>query len=364
MKLYRMELYKLCFRKFFIVLSAVIVGIVILMFGIQVMDEEATVDGITYTGYEAVQVNRRITEEFKGVLTDEKIQQIVEKYGLPKKVEEGWGYFRDANFLNEFVMNYQTDAYIYDWNDYRTASVVYRMTETDLGKVMELTGEEIVLEYYKGWRVFFTILQFGMILGSILVILTISPLFANESQMKMLPLLFTTKEGRERDIKVKILAAFTVSFGIWLSILLLDLLLCGIVYGFDGLVCYNGMALSNLLPWPERMIPLLNYMMMVVLLCFLGVLSLGAITMCISSHCKTTFHAVTATAICWGAPLLIQLFSGFSGIGKLLTAAPIFMVISEAFDGCYDFWMMPAGIAVLVMLFCVIRVYWRYRSAY
>ena len=50
MKLYRMELYKLCFRKFFIVLSAVIAGIVILMFGIQVMDEEATVDGITYTG--------------------------------------------------------------------------------------------------------------------------------------------------------------------------------------------------------------------------------------------------------------------------------------------------------------------------
>ena len=141
----------------------------------------------------------------------------------------------------------------------------------------------------------------------------------------------------------------------------LDLLLCGIVYGFDGLACYNGMALGYLLPWPERMIPLSNYMMMVVLLCFLGVLSLGAITMCISSHCKTTFHAVSATAICWGAPILIQLFSGFSGIGKLLTAAPVFMVISEAFDDCYDFWLMPAGIAVLVMLFCVCRVRWRYR---
>ena len=361
MELYRMELYKLCFRKFFIVLSVVIAGILILTFGIQVMDEEATVDGITYTGYEAVQVNRRITEEFKGVLTDEKIQQIVEKYGLPQKVEEGWGYFRDANFLNEFVMNYQTDAYIYDWNDYRAASVVYRMVETDLGKVMELTGEEIVLEYYKGWRVLFTILQFGMILGSILVILTISPLFANESQINMLPLLFTTKEGLERDITVKIQAAFTVSFGIWHGIFLLDLLLCGIVYGFDGLACYYGMALGYLLPWPERMIPLSNYMMMVVLLCFLGVLSLCAITMCISSHCKTTFHAVSATAICWGAPILIQLFSGFSGIGKLLTAAPVFMVISEAFDDCYDFWLMPAGIAVLVMLFCVCRVRWRYR---
>lgn len=88
-ELYKMELYKLCSRKIFMILAACIAVIMLFMFYISVADEEATVDGVTYTGYEAVQVNRRITEEFKGILTDEVIQQIVVKYGLPKKVEEG-----------------------------------------------------------------------------------------------------------------------------------------------------------------------------------------------------------------------------------------------------------------------------------
>lgn len=359
-KLYRMELYKLCSRKIFIVLSAAVFATILLMFCVQVMDEEATIDGVTYRGYEAVQVNRRITEEFRGVLTDEKIQQIVVKYGLPEKVETGWGYFRDANFLNEFVMNYLTDAYINDWNDYHAAAVVYPMAETDLGKVMELTGEEIVLEYYKGWRTFYTILPFGMILGSILVILTLSPLFAQESQVKTLPLLFTTKEGRRKDITVKIGAALTVSFGVWSGILLFDLLLCGVVYGFDGLACYNGMALNYLFPWPDRMVPLPDYLIMVVLLCFLGIMSLGAVTVCISARCKNTFHAVTVSAICWGAPLLLQMFTGFNGIGRLVAAAPVFLVMSGSVDDCYDFWMIPAGIAVFVWAGCVCGVRWKY----
>ena len=34
--------------------------------------EIATVDGKFYSGYEAVQMNRKITEEFEGDLTDEK----------------------------------------------------------------------------------------------------------------------------------------------------------------------------------------------------------------------------------------------------------------------------------------------------
>ncbi|MCI8357281.1 MAG: ABC transporter permease [Lachnospiraceae bacterium] len=357
MKLYRMELYKLCSKKLFMILAGGIAAVMLWMFSLEVSEEEATIDGVKHVGFEAVQINREITEEFKGVLTDEKIQQIVVKYGLPKKVEEGWGYFRDMNFLNEFVMNYLTNAYINDWNDYCAASIVYPMANTDLGKVMELTGEEIVLEYYKGWRVFLRILSTGMIMGSVLVIFTISPLFANENQNRTLPLLFTTKEGKRKDIKVKIAAAFTVTLGIWIGIFLFDLLLCGSVYGFDGLACYNGMVLNYLFPWPDRMIPLPNYLFLVVLLCFLGIFLLAGITICISAGCKNTFHAVTVTAICWGAPILIQVFTGFNGIGRLLAAAPLFMVVSGSIDSSFHFWMFPMGIAVVVLVCCVFGAY-------
>ncbi|MDE5934026.1 MAG: ABC transporter permease [Lachnospiraceae bacterium] len=364
MKLYKMELYKLCCRKLFIVGTAAVTAIVLLTFWIQVTDERATIDGVTYTGYPAVQVNRQITEEFKGVLTDEKAAQIIEKYGFPEKVEEGWYYFRDANFLNDFVMTYLTDAYINDMNDYRVASFLYPIAESDLGMVMEVTGKEIILEYYKGWTSFNIVLYVGMLLGSILVIFTVSPLFASESQSKMLPLLFTTKEGKEKNITTKTGAAFTVSLIIWFGIFLIDLLLCGIVYGLDGLDCYNGMVTFGYLsPWPKNMIPMPAYLFMVLILSFFGILSLCAITMCISALCKSSFHAVTMTAVCWGAPVLIAMFTnGFRGIGILLTAAPVFMVIGETIDFIYDIWLMPIGIAAFVSVFCVFRAYRKYRG--
>lgn len=361
-KLYKMELYKLCCRKLFLIGVSSIIAILLFMFWIWVMDEEATIDGTKYTGYQAVQVNRRITEEFKGVFTDEKAEQIIERYGFPEKVEKGWYYFRDANFLNEFVIDYLADTYINSENDYRAASFLYPIDESDLGRVMELTGEEIVLEYYKGWQTFFMLFYIGMVLGSILVIFTVSPLFANEGQIKMLPLLFTTKEGKNKDIAVKTGAAFTVSIGIWAGIFLLDLLLCGIVYGLDGLGCYNGMVLSYLFPSPDRMIPMPAYIRMAFLLCFFGIFFLCAITTCISACCKSSFHAVAITAVCWGAPVLIAMFTnGFHGIGELLLAAPVFMVIGETVDYVYNVWLMPIGIAAFMSIFCVFQAYRKYR---
>lgn len=66
MKLYKMELYKLCHRKIVIAGAFCMIGILLFFFVMKVSDEWAYVDGITYRGYEAVQVNRQITEEFKG----------------------------------------------------------------------------------------------------------------------------------------------------------------------------------------------------------------------------------------------------------------------------------------------------------
>ena len=76
----------------------------------EVGGEIATVDGKFYSGYEAVQMNRKITEEFEGDLTDEKVNQIIEKYGLPTKFEENMPGWRDGNFLNDFVTRYFTNG--------------------------------------------------------------------------------------------------------------------------------------------------------------------------------------------------------------------------------------------------------------
>ena len=96
MRLYKMELFKLFQNKIFKIGMLAATGLLFLYFWFaEVGGEIATIDGKFYYGYEAVQMNRKITEEFEGDLTDEKVNQIIEKYGLPTKLEENMPGWRD-----------------------------------------------------------------------------------------------------------------------------------------------------------------------------------------------------------------------------------------------------------------------------
>lgn len=341
MRLYKMELYKLCHRKIFVMGAILVIGFMLAAFCSYVVGEEVIVDGTIYRGYRAVQMNRRITSEFKGVLTDEKVEKIVEKYVLPHNyVGNGGGISFHENFLSDFVNDY---AY------------------SDLDAVREITGQEIILEYYEGWNIFLEIMSVGMILGSIWVLFSISAIFANEGQTNMLQLIFTTKEGREKEVYAKIAAAMTVAVSIWAVIFFLDLLLCGIVYGLDGLNCYNGMVMSYLLPQPDRMIPMSSYIMEVIMLSFFGIVSLCTITICVSADIRNNLHALSVAAICYVAPFMVAMFTdGFDGAAKILCIAPIFMVIHYVIEYIYNIWILILVISILISIICTIRAYRKY----
>ena len=362
MRLYRIELYKLISRKIFIVGAICVITIMLFFFMADVSEERSCVDGITYTGYRAVQVNRQITEEFKGVLTDEKAEQIIDKYSFPQEVKPDYG-FMDANFLNRFVMDYLSDGYIRDWDNYKIATCVYLIADSDLGTVRKVTEKEIVLEYYQGWKVFLEILSVGMVLGSILILFSISTVFANESQVKMLQLLFTTEEGRKKDIFAKIAAAFTVALSVWLVAAVLDFLLCGVVYGFEGLNCVAGLVTGGHYFSPGSSASLIScgtYIEITLLLSLLGILSLCAITICLSACSGSSFHAVVTAAVCWGAPMLLRLFFEHGFI--ILFASPFFLVYREILSDVYNIWQALVWTALAVSCVCTIGAYREYEK--
>src|SRR5574344_1741031 len=69
MRLYKMELYKLIHKKIFLAGVVAVFGIMLLYFWcVEVGEEVAVVDGTTYTGLEAIQKNREMTEEFAGII--------------------------------------------------------------------------------------------------------------------------------------------------------------------------------------------------------------------------------------------------------------------------------------------------------
>lgn len=367
MQLYKMELYKIFHRKIFWIGILAILGLMFVYFWFaEVGDERCVIDGRSHSGYEAVQMNKKITEEYAGTVTDEKINQIVDKYGLPSELNESMPGWKDGNYLNDFVTRFFTNG---SWENGVKPTVRYRLKDTDLWKAYKEYNENIdsksekndkkqmkteilsmwkfkpTLEYTTGWKVFGELLQFGLILGSIMIICVISGIFAEESQTKMLPLIFTTVEGKRKDTSAKVLASFTITVLLYAGITGSAWGLCKIVYDLKGGYNLTGVVISGSMWKTVDKVPFFSYLSVLLILGTLAFLSLNAITLCISAYQDSMFGAVVATAICWAIPLLVRIF--FDGLVWILVdSMPMFLIMQVNLNDIYSIWYVVAVIAV------------------
>lgn len=370
MQLYKMELYKIFHRKIFWIGILAILGLMFVYFWFaEVGDERCVIDGRSHSGYEAVQMNKKITEEYAGTVTDEKINQIVNKYGLPSELNENMPGWKDGNYLNDFVTRFFTNG---SWENGVKPTVRYRLKDTDLWKAYKEYNENIdsksekndkkqmkteilsmwkfkpTLEYTTGWKVFGELLQFGLILGSIMIICVISGIFAEESQTKMLPLIFTTVEGKRKDTSAKVLASFTITVLLYAGITGSAWGLCKIVYDLKGGYNLTGVVISGSMWKTVDKVPFFSYLSVLLILGMLAFLSLNAITLCISAYQDSMFGAVVVTAICWAIPLLVRIFFG-GFVLILVDSMPMFLIMQVNLNDIYSIWYVIAVIAVGVL---------------
>ena len=370
MQLYKMELYKIFHRKIFWIGILAILGLMFVYFWFaEVGDERCVIDGRSYSGYEAVQMNKKITEEYAGTVTDEKINQIVDKYGLPSELNENMPGWKDGNYLNDFVTRFFTNG---SWENGVKPTERYRLKDTDLWKAYKEYNENIdsksekndkkqmkteilsmwkfkpTLEYTTGWKVFGELLQFGLILGSIMIICVISGIFAEESQKRMLPLIFTTVEGKRKDTSAKVLVSFTITVLLYAGITGSAWGLCKIVYDLKGGYNLTGVVISGSMWKTVDKVPFFSYLSVLLILGMLAFLSLNAITLCISAYQDSMFGAVVATAICWAIPLLVRIFFG-GFVWILVDSMPMFLIMQVNLNDIYSIWYVVAVIAVGVL---------------
>ena len=370
MQLYKMEFYKIFHRKIFWIGILAILGLMFVYFWFaEVGDERCVIDGRSHSGYEAVQMNKKITEEYAGTVTDEKINQIVDKYGLPSELNESMPGWKDGNYLNDSVTRFFTNG---SWENGVKPTVRYRLKDTDLWKAYKEYNENIdsksekndkkqmkteilsmwkfkpTLEYTTGWKVFGELLQFGLILGSIMILCVISGIFAEESQTKMLPLIFTTVEGKRKDTSAKVLASFTITVLLYAGITGSAWGLCKIVYDLKGGYNLTGVVISGSMWKTVDKVPFFSYLSVLLILGMLAFLSLNAITLCISAYQDSMFGAVVATAICWAIPLLVRIFFG-GFVWILVDSMPMFLIMQVNLNDIYSIWHVIAVIAVGVL---------------
>ena len=370
MQLYKMELYKIFHRKIFWIGILAILGLMFVYFWFaEVGDERCVIDGRSYSGYEAVQMNKKITEEYAGTVTDEKINQIVDKYGLPSELNENMPGWKNGNYLNDFVTRFFTNG---SWENGVKPTERYRLKDTDLWNAYKEYNENIdsksekndkkqmeteILsmwkfkptgEYTTGWKVLGELLQFGLILGSVMIICVISGIFAEESQTKMLPLIFTTVEGKRKDTSAKVLASFTITALLYAGITGSAWGLCKIVYDLKGGYNLTGVVISGSMWKTVDKVPFFSYLSVLLILGMLAFLSLNAITLCISAYQDSMFGAVVVTAICWAIPLLVRIFFG-GFVWILVDSMPMFLIMQVNLNDIYSIWYVVAVIAVGVL---------------
>ena len=227
----------------------------------------------------------------------------------------------------------------------------YFLGETELGKAYDEIWKTPYLAYTMGWKVFAEMLQFGLILGSILIICGVSTIFAEESQTKMLPLIFSTEEGRRKDVPAKILASFTFTIFIFMWFVLVNLVLCWMIYGLKGFENISWMVLYQHMLQP---VLFLKYLGILLGLAFQALLSLCAIALCVSAYQDSSFGAVIIAAVCWGLPVLIRMF--FGGIIWLIVdSMPIFLVMTGIVNDIYEMWYIVLGINICFAIGCLVK---------
>ena len=322
MRLYKMELYKICSKKLFLFSAAAALTLLLLYLYSAVMDSDATINGVKYTGIQAIRMNRQITEEFKGELTDEKITKIVEKYGFPNGVKEPHNKFLNSNYLNNYVMIHFSDGYFHGLDNYQVATHTKPIAESDLGQASAANSKSLKLNYTYGWQVFYDGLGMGCLLGMVLILLSLSPVYAEENYHNTRSLLFTTKEGKQRDIAAKIAAGITVAVGVFAVIILLIFVFAECVYGLDGQDCFSGQVLENVFVHEfndyhnSSTWTILNYILYYIGECFAGFVSIAATSLYFSSHCKSPFQSIIVSVLCLFIPVFLNLLGrdNFRGI--------------------------------------------------
>ena len=178
MRLYKSELYKLCSRKRFLFGTVGVLTLFLIYFWVQLTSISSMVDGVQAWGYQAVQMDRAITKDWKGTLTDEKVAQIADLYGFPHIIKENYNNFVDFNFLNTLIHKRLSDGYINTWRDYKIATHIIPIADSILGEFAQESGMPIILEYYYGWYVFLEVLTFSILAASIFIIFIVSPIFS------------------------------------------------------------------------------------------------------------------------------------------------------------------------------------------
>lgn len=291
MELLWMELYKILRRRMLWIGLALIVILGWLWLGVTVSETDTVVDGVRYTGLEAVRKDREIARQWEGTLTLEKLYDMIDAYGLAVNEGPQQGAARGGNWVSRYATEQLTD--------YKQRG---NSETAEFWSGEELENLRWKLETYKPWFCYIAeadfLTEMGWFLNILLLFLTavcLAPVYTEEYQCGTAPILLTTVYGKRETLRAKLFAAVLAAEGMYVvvdGILFLSFLA---VYGTDGLRA--GAALLGVGNFSYWSCPVWQIYVFSLFLGASGVAVMAVTTLLFSAACRQTFAALAGALL-------------------------------------------------------------------
>lgn len=269
-------------------------------------------DGISNegTGRVAVEIDKAIAGKYEGLLTDEKVQQMMIEF-KPKQ---------DLHGMNA--------AYIYQ---NALQSALFR-NFSDLNgnwnglSISDVYGnEEIKIGYTYGWLKTSQNMVKIFIVLSLVVAIMIAPIFSGEYG-GVDNIILTSKYGKTKCATAKIIGSILAALIVTTVVSIINLVYAFILYGGSGLDCSILFApagfVEGYIPFNITCGTLLKYQ---ILLAFTTTISITGITLVLSAVCKNQMVALVASAAIYLFPIMLPV-SETSPLLKIIALLPLYHV--------------------------------------
>lgn len=275
-------------------------------------------DGVSNesSGRAAVEIDKSIAAKYEGVLTDEKIQQMMSEFKITHDL-----HGMNAQYLYQNSIQSAAFARFSDMNgNWNGASV------SDV-----FGDEEIQIGYVNGWLNTSQNLAKIFITLSLIIILMIAPVFSGEYG-GVDNIILTSKYGKTKCATAKVMASLISALLITLLIVAFNLLFALMIYGTEGLNCSILFApqefVEGYIPFNITCGTVLKYQL---ILAFTSAVSVTGITLILSAVCKSQLIAFAVSAAIYIMPIMLPI-SETSSLYRFIVLMPF--IIHSIFLFC------------------------------
>ena len=291
------------------------------------------------SGKAAVEIDKEIAAKYEGILTDEKVQQMMSDFAPTSDLHGLSAIYVYQNAMQSAAFSRFSDKEG-NWNGLSVSDV--------------FGNEEIKIGYVDGWLSTSRNMVRVFVALALAVIIMLAPIFSGEYE-GVDNIILTSKYGKTKCATAKVVAGILTAILTTALIVAFNLFLARAFYGTEGLNCSILFAPSE---YVEAFIPfnitcgtLLKYQ---ILLAFTCTLSVTGITLFLSAISKNQIVALVAAMAIFLFPVLLPI-TEVNPLFRLVGLLPIYHVLAisllsveQMSNGMlYAIWAIPVALLFL-----------------